>query len=76
MCVAVPCKVISINGFKAVVDSGGAQKEINIHLLDDVAVGDYVLVHAGFAIQKVQKEYAEETLAILKEAAKLIAGQE
>ena len=67
MCVAIPCKVLSIDGYKAIIDAGGAQKEINIALLDDLSVGDYVLVHAGFAIQKVFKEYAEETLEIFKE---------
>jgi len=66
MCVAIPCKVLSTNGYKAIVDAGGAEKEINTMLIDEVSVGDYVLVHAGFAIQKVMKEYAEETLQIFK----------
>jgi hydrogenase expression/formation protein HypC len=67
MCVAIPCKVLSIDGYNAVVDAGGAQKDINTTLIDNISVGDYVLVHAGFAIQKVIKEYAEETLEIFKE---------
>lgn len=71
MCVAIPCKVLSMDGYKAVVDAGGAQKEINTMLVDDLAIGDYVLVHAGFAIQKVLKEYAEETLRLLTEIANL-----
>jgi hydrogenase expression/formation protein HypC len=72
MCVAIPCKVLSIDGYKAVVDAGGAQKEINTTLIDDLSAGDYVLVHAGFAIQKVLKEYAEETLELLKQTARLM----
>lgn len=67
MCVAIPCKILSIDGYKAIVDAGGAQKEINTMLIDNLSVGDYVLVHAGFAIQKVLEEYAEETLEIFKE---------
>ncbi|MEK6691423.1 MAG: HypC/HybG/HupF family hydrogenase formation chaperone [Nitrospirota bacterium] len=66
MCVAIPCKVVTINGTKAVVDAGGARREINIMLIENLSVGDYVLVHAGFAISKVERETAEDTLAILE----------
>jgi hydrogenase expression/formation protein HypC len=66
MCVAIPCKVINMDGNKAIVDAGGAQKEINIMLIENLSVGDYVLVHAGFAISKVEKETAEDTLALLE----------
>lgn len=66
MCVAIPCKVINIDGNKAVVDAGGAQREINTMLIDNLSIGDYVLVHAGFAISKVEKETAESTIALLE----------
>ncbi len=66
MCVAIPCKVVDINGNKAIVDAGGAQREINIMLIENLSVDDYVLVHAGFAIAKVEKETAEDTLALLE----------
>ncbi len=72
MCVAIPCKVISTDGFKAVVDAGGAQKEVSAVLLDGISAGDYVLVHAGFAIQKIEKAYAEETIRTFNETVALL----
>ncbi len=66
MCIAIPCKVVNIDGNKAVIDAGGAQKEINIMLIENLSVGDYVLVHAGFAISKIERDTAEDTLAILE----------
>ncbi len=66
MCVAVPCKVVTTDGTKAVVDAGGAQREINIMLIENLSIGDYVLVHAGFAIAKVERETAEDTLSLLE----------
>ena len=67
MCLAVPMKVIKIEGEEAVVELEGVKKEISLTLLDDVRVGDYVLIHAGFAIQKVDEKEAEETLELLRE---------
>ncbi|MDI6889352.1 MAG: HypC/HybG/HupF family hydrogenase formation chaperone [Thermodesulfovibrionales bacterium] len=68
MCLAVPSKIISIEDTTAIVDVYGARRAISLLLLEDrVNVGDYVLVHAGFAIQKVQEEYAEETLELFKQ---------
>ncbi len=67
MCVAIPCKVISMDGNRAIVDAGGAQREINIMLIENLSVGDYVLVHAGFAISKVERETAEDTLSLLEQ---------
>lgn len=60
MCVAVSGKVISIEQRKALLDIRGIQKEVSIELLGDVLVGDYVLVHAGCAIQKIDKQEAQE----------------
>ena len=71
MCLAVPAKVTKIEKGAALVDFGGVKKKISLGVLDRVAVGDHVLVHAGFAIGKVTREEAEETqraLAELKEA--------
>jgi hydrogenase nickel incorporation protein HypA/HybF len=60
MCLAIPSKVVSINGQSAVIDVFGARKEVNLMLLPETPViGDYVLVHAGFAIQRVEKEIVE-----------------
>ncbi|MEM0448524.1 MAG: HypC/HybG/HupF family hydrogenase formation chaperone [Methanomassiliicoccales archaeon] len=72
MCLAVPGKVVSINGQNASVDFGGVIREANISLVD-TKVGDYVVVHAGFAIQVVDEEEALETLKLWEE---LIASQE
>lgn len=68
MCLAIPSKVIEINEMLATVDVQGAQREAQLTLMpEDVAVGDYVLVHAGFAIQKVDEEAALDALNLINE---------
>jgi len=67
MCLAIPGKVIRIEGDMATVDYRGIIKDANISLLEDVKVGDYVLVHVGFAIQKVDEKQARETYGLLRE---------
>jgi hydrogenase expression/formation protein HypC len=65
MCVAVPTKVVSVDDDTAVVDVSGARRDVSLLLLDEkVNVGDYVLVHAGFAIRKIDEDYAKETLEL------------
>jgi len=71
MCVAVPGRVESIEDVVAVVDVGGATVRTRIDLVPDVAVGEYVLVHAGFALDKLDEEDALETLRLLAEADRL-----
>ena len=67
MCLAIPAKVKSIEENKAKVDFGeGVLREVNISLVD-AKVGDYVLVHAGYAIQVLDKEEAQETLRLWNE---------
>ncbi len=67
MCLAIPAKVVSINRDKACVDFGGnVVREVNITLVN-AKVGDYVLVHAGYAIQVLDKEEALETLRLWDE---------
>lgn len=67
MCLAVPAKVIEISGDLAKVDfGGGVIREVNISLVD-AKVGDYVLVHAGYAIHVINEEEAEETLRLWRE---------
>lgn len=68
MCIAVPMNVKEINGTMGVVESLGVQREVGLMLLEDVKEGDWVLIHAGIAISKLNQEEAEETLALLKEA--------
>ncbi len=68
MCLAIPSKVVEIKDQVAIVDVQGAQREANLMLMpDDVAIGDYVLVHAGFAIQKVDKAAALDALQLINE---------
>lgn len=62
MCLAIPSKIIEIKKTLAKVDTGGAIRETNIMLIDDIKVGDYVIVHAGFAISKLDEKAALQTL--------------
>lgn len=67
MCLGIPLKVKKINGDFAEAESGRLVRNINIQMLPGLKTGDYVLVHAGFAIQKVDPERAKETLKIVDE---------
>ena len=69
MCLAIPMKVLKIQGDRAIVSSGGIQRTIGINFLKNPRVGDYVIVHAGFAIEKLDTVKAEETLKLLEEIA-------
>jgi hydrogenase expression/formation protein HypC len=68
MCIAIPMNVKEINGNIGVVESQGVKREVGLMLMEDVKVGDWVLIHAGFAISKLNQEEAEETLTLLREA--------
>ena len=67
MCLSIPAKVLSIDGDKARVSLGGAESNAALHLVEDVKVGDYVLLHSGFAIEKIDEEEAQSTLDLLNE---------
>jgi hydrogenase expression/formation protein HypC len=67
MCLAIPAKVISIDGPKAVVSIEDVEYTASLLLIDDVQPGDYIMLHAGFAIEKVDAEEAAETLRLLNE---------
>ena len=67
MCIAVPLKIISIKGKMGIGELGGVRRKISLMLLDKVRVGDYVLLHAGFAINKLETKEAEELLQLLRE---------
>jgi hydrogenase expression/formation protein HypC len=60
----------------ATIDVDGVQREASLLLLEDAKVGEYVIVHAGFAIQKIDESAAQETLSLLREAAELVAKRE
>jgi hydrogenase expression/formation protein HypC len=62
MCLAVPSRIIEMNDGVAKVDVDGVVREASLMLLDDAKIGDYVIVHAGFAISKVDEEAALQTL--------------
>ncbi len=67
MCLSIPARVDSIEDDMAMVSVGGVNYRASLQLLDDVAVGDYILLHTGFAIQKIGPEEAEETLRVFGE---------
>jgi hydrogenase expression/formation protein HypC len=69
MCLGIPGRVIEIEKNVAKVDIGGLLRDISIELCPEVSVGEYVLIHTGFAIQKVDEEEANETLDLLKKMA-------
>ncbi|MBC7253025.1 MAG: HypC/HybG/HupF family hydrogenase formation chaperone [Actinobacteria bacterium] len=70
MCLAIPAEVVELRENEtALVEIGGVRKVVSLMLMDGVEAGDYVLVHAGFAIERVDREEAERTLAVLEEAA-------
>ncbi len=68
MCLALPVKVVEVGpGDSAVVDLGGVRKEISLALLDGVQVGDYVILHVGYALSRLDPQEAEKTLALFSE---------
>lgn len=69
MCLAIPAKIVDRKDFMATVEISGVTRQVSLMLLPDAQVGDYVLVHAGFAIQTVDEEEARRTLALLEEIA-------
>ncbi len=70
MCLAIPSKIVEIEGVMATVDVMGARRKVSLMLLPEEAeVGDFVIVHAGFAIQKIDREAARESLALIREVA-------
>ena len=67
MCLAVPAKIVEIRDSLATVELRGVTREASLMLLPETKLGDYVLVHAGFAMQKVEEKDAEETYALMAE---------
>ena len=69
MCLGVPAKILETSEGTALVELGGVRREISVMLIDDASVGDWVIVHAGFAIEKLSEEEAAVTLALFREIA-------
>lgn len=74
MCLAVPSKIVALQGDYAMVDLDGVRKQVSMQLIDKVCIGDYVIVHSGFAIQKIDADQANEALVLLRQAAGLMDG--
>ncbi|MGD2269568.1 MAG: HypC/HybG/HupF family hydrogenase formation chaperone [Desulfobacterales bacterium] len=72
MCLAIPSKVVEIDAGMATIDVDGVKRQASLLLLEDVKIGEYVIVHAGFAIHKIDEKDALESLRLLKEAAALL----
>ncbi|MEM2599687.1 MAG: HypC/HybG/HupF family hydrogenase formation chaperone [Thermoproteota archaeon] len=70
MCLGIPGMVEEVNGEEAIVSFGGTRRRVRLDLVDNVSVGDYVIVHAGFAIQVLDQETALEMLEALREVFK------
>ena len=68
MCLAIPAEVIEVDNDSAVVSLAGVKKQISLALVDDVAVGDFVLLHVGYALNKIDPDEARKTLAMFAEA--------
>ena len=71
MCLSIPAKVISIDGEMAKVSMGGAEYNASLQMIEDVKIGDYILLHTGFAIQKIDEEEAKEIFKLFDELAEI-----
>ena len=67
MCLAIPAKITEIKNSMGTIDMEGIQREVSLLLLEDAKIGDYVIVHAGFAIHKIDEAEAKESLKVLRE---------
>jgi hydrogenase expression/formation protein HypC len=67
MCLAIPMKVEKVIGEFAIVSLGNVKRKVNISFVENVKKGDYLIIHAGFAIEKLDKKEAEKTIKIIKE---------
>lgn len=71
MCLAIPSKIVRIENNMATIDVDGVKREASLHLIENPKVGDYVIVHAGFAINIINEEDALESLKLIREAVSL-----
>jgi hydrogenase expression/formation protein HypC len=67
MCLAIPMEIKQINGNEAVAEAGGIRKNVRLDLIEGAELGDYILIHTGYAIEKLDPEEARETLEIIKQ---------
>ncbi|MBN2543344.1 HypC/HybG/HupF family hydrogenase formation chaperone [bacterium] len=67
MCLGIPVKIVEKKDTIGIADIGGVRREVDLRLLESIDVGDYVIMHAGFAIQKLDEKEAQETLGLINE---------
>ncbi len=67
MCLAIPMEIKKINGNEAVAEAGGIRKQVRLDLIAGAEIGDYILIHTGYAIEKLDPEEARETLELIKQ---------
>lgn len=75
MCLAIPSRIVRIDGGMGTIDVDGVRREVSLLLLEDARVGDWVIVHAGFAIQTIDEAAARESLDILRETAAFVEAR-
>ena len=76
MCLAIPARIIEIQDEMGTIDLDGIQRDVSLLLLEDAEVGDYVYVHAGFAIHKIDEPEALASLSVLREMAASMIDEE
>ncbi len=74
MCLAIPSKIVKIENNIGTIDVDGVKRKTSLLLLEDAKIGDYVIVHAGFAIHKIDEQVAMESLKILRDTLSLVEG--
>ncbi|MBW1818141.1 MAG: HypC/HybG/HupF family hydrogenase formation chaperone [Deltaproteobacteria bacterium] len=72
MCLAIPAKLIKIENGMGTIDMAGTRRDVSLLLIEEPKIGDYVIVHAGFAIHKIDEAEAMKTLKVLREMAALL----
>jgi len=76
MCWAIPARIVEIDGDVGKAELSGTVREVGLQLIDDARIGDYVLIHAGFAIQKLDEQDAQETLRLWQEMLECQGGED
>ena len=77
MCLAIPARVVELqDGDRAIVDLAGVRKDISLALVDNVQAGDYVILHVGYALNRLDQDEAEKTLALFAEMDAALGGRQ
>jgi hydrogenase expression/formation protein HypC len=76
MCLAIPSKIIAIDNGMGTVDVDGVRRDVSLLMLEDAKIGEYVIVHAGFAIKKIDETVAYESLQVLRETLSIVESDD